>query len=354
MDTVRASAAGSSIIQEFMSQKVLRIGVIGAGAVTTGSHLPALGAIPDITIAWICDRARPAAERAAAKYGIKEVQSDLAACSDVDVVLMATPVGTRAALIPQVLERGWSVFCEKPFALTTADHDRFMALAAAKGCHLGVAQMRRFAGATATARALVTSGVFGEIRRISAVEGMHVHNTGRGADWHLTDTSVHTGVLMETGSHLVDQLLFIVDAEESTITSATQVIRRSIELESEVHATVRLKGGRTVPSVVALSMLRDMCNGVFIEFEKALMHVGLFFGHKLCLIDTDGRQICAIEQNLGIDDAGASFAMEWVDFLEQVRGKRPSIVDACTVRRTTQFIHDAYAVATATSTGAGS
>jgi predicted dehydrogenase len=333
-----------------MSQKPLRIGIIGAGAVTTGSHLPALGAIPDITISWICDRARPAAERAAAKYGIKDVQSDLAACSDVDVVLMATPVGTREALIPAVLERGWSVFCEKPFALTTADHDRFVELAAQRGCHLGVAQVRRFAGATATARALVSSGVFGEIRRISAIEGMQVHNTGRGSDWHLTDTSMNTGVLMETGSHLVDQLLYIVDAKESQVTTATQIVRRSIELESEVAATVVLRDGRTVPALVALSMVRDLCNGVFIEFEKALMQVGVFFGDKLSLIDSSGRQICVIEQNLGINDAAASFAVEWVDFLQQVRGKRLSTVDASTVRRTTQFIHDAYSLATATGT----
>ncbi len=328
-----------------MSQKTVRVGIVGAGLVTTGSHLPALGGLPDISIEWICDRAAAAAQRAGAKYGIRDIQTDMSACRDVDVVLMATPVGTRRALIPQALERGWSVFCEKPFALTTSDHDQFVALAAARGLKLGVGQVRRFAGPTATARAIVASGIFGDIQRLSAFEGTEVRNTGRGADWHMTDTSQHTGVLLETGSHLVDQLLYIIDARDSEVTEVRRVERRSIELESEVDAIVRLPDGRTVPALVGLSMLHDMCNGIFIEFEKALMHVGLFFGDKLRLITPAGQQICAIEQSLGINDDAMAFSLEWLDFLSHVRTGSASVVDATTVRRTTQFIHDAYTIA---------
>ena len=328
-----------------MSQKRLRIGIVGAGLVTTGSHLPALTGLPDISVDWICDRSQSAAERAALKYGIKTIHQDMASCSEVDVVLMATPVGTRRLLIPQALERGWDVFCEKPFALTTADHDAFLAQAMATGRQIGVGQVRRFASATATARAIVASGVFGDIRRVAAFEGMEVRNTGRGSEWHMTDTSQNTGVLMETGSHLVDQLLFVLDAKDSRVTAVRRVERRSIELESEVDADINLSDGRTVPASINLSMLRDMCNGVFIEFDKALLHVGLFFSDDLRLIDSQGRQICAIEQSLGINDDATAFAVEWVDFLEQVRGNRESIVDARSVRRTTQLIDDAYSMA---------
>ena len=166
----------------------------------------------------------------------------------------------------------------------------------------------------------------------------------------MTDTSQNTGVLMETGSHLVDQLLFVLDAKDSRVTAVRRVERRSIELESEVDADINLSDGRTVPALINLSMLRDMCNGVFIEFDKALLHVGLFFSDDLRLIDAQGRQICAIEQSLGINDDATAFAVEWVDFLEQVRGNRESIVDARSVRRTTQLIDDAYSMAADTGT----
>jgi len=334
-----------SLAKGTMNQRTMRVGIVGAGLVTTGSHLPALGGLPDVSVEWICDRSAAAAERAAAKYGVSDVQTDMDACRDVDVVLLATPVGTRRVLIPQALERGWHVFCEKPFALTTADHDQFVALAAARGLRLGVGQVRRFAGPTATARAIVASGIFGDIQRLSAFEGTEVRNTGRGAEWYLTDTSQQTGVLLETGSHLVDQLLYITDARDSEVTAVRRVERRSIELESQVEATVRLPDGRAVPALVGLSMLHDMCNGIFVEFDKALLHVGLFFGDKLRLITAEGRQICAIEQSAGINDDAMAFSLEWLDFLGHVRTGSTSVVDAASVRRTTQFIHDAYTMA---------
>src|SRR6476620_4971103 len=95
-----------------------KVGVIGAGVVTSGSHLPVLVNMPEVSVKWICDRSLPTAQRVATSYGISQAFAETTHCPDVDVVLVATPVGSRRSVVPEALSRGWHVFCEKPFALT--------------------------------------------------------------------------------------------------------------------------------------------------------------------------------------------------------------------------------------------
>src|SRR4029077_17406585 len=109
-----------------MSEAKTKIGIVGAGMVTSGSHLPVLVNMPEVTVAWVCDRAIAAASAVAKTYGIPGAFADVRECPDVDAVLVATPVGSRHAVVPAVLARGWHAFCEKPFALTLADHQRYV------------------------------------------------------------------------------------------------------------------------------------------------------------------------------------------------------------------------------------
>src|SRR5256885_17205614 len=111
----------------------VRVGIVGAGVVTSGSHLPVLVNMPEATIEWICDRSFAAARSVAKSYGIPKAFTEIRQCPDVDVVLIATPVGSRSAVVPEVLARGWHALCEKPFALTLADHERYVADARARG-----------------------------------------------------------------------------------------------------------------------------------------------------------------------------------------------------------------------------
>lgn len=325
-----------------MNDTLVRVGIIGAGAVTGGSHLPALGRIPGVRVEWLCDRQREAAEALAGRWGVPATHTALTDCPTVDVVLVATPVASRPAIVPALIERGMHVFCEKPFALGTEEHERYVALARARGVQIGVAQMRRYAAATATAASLVRKGAFGALVRVAAAEGQGVRNTGRGGEWHLTDASVRTGVLLETGSHLVDQVQWITDAARVEVTDATQRKGRGIELESDLRLALTLGDGRTIPGRVQLSMLRDLPNGIFLEFERATLFVGLFFGDPLRLIDADGRTIAVLEKSEGTDNDTDSFVLEWMDFLAQVRTGTPTRIDAQTVRHTTSIIADAY------------
>ena len=104
----------------------LRIGVLGAGRVARDLHLPVLFNIPDVSIAWLCDKNEPRARQLAKQYKIPLVFSEIEKCSNVDIVLVAIPVGYRPPVMKYIFQRGWHAFCEKPFALTVAEHALYL------------------------------------------------------------------------------------------------------------------------------------------------------------------------------------------------------------------------------------
>lgn len=320
----------------------LRVGIVGAGLVTTGSHLPILASLPDVRVAWIADRSAAAAQKAAAMVAGAAHYTDAAAAPTVDAVLVATPVGARRAIVPGLLARGMHVLCEKPFALSLAEHDEYLRLAAAHGVQLGVGQVRRYAAATCTARRLLAEGFLGPVVGVGAAEGMVVRGTGRGGDWHMTDPANGGGVLWETGSHLVDQLMYVLDVRDVTLEESRQVRRRGIELASSVEATLTRANGERVRAVVELSSVDDLCNGIFIEFERCVLKIGFFFGEPLALLARDGTQLVELVPDEGVQDPSQAFALEWRDFLDQCRTGTPTRIDAATVRCTTKLIASAY------------
>ena len=316
------------------------VGIIGAGVVTSGSHLPVLVNMPGVQVDWLCDRHLPTAKAVARAYGIPHTFGDVADCPDVDVVLVATPVGSRRAIVPHVLERGWHAFCEKPFAVTLADHNAFVGDARARGLQIGVAQVRRYAKPTASARTLMRHGFLGPIRRVLAADGFRMRGTGRGNGWHMNDRA-GGGVLAEFGSHLIDQVLYILDATTASVRECRQRVHLDLELASSVVADVSRVGGPAIECGIDVSLLEDLCNGVYIEFDETVLRVGLAFDGSLTLLSKQGDTLAEFSMSDGADSAVQAFCLEWKDFLDQCQTGRPSAVDASTVTATTALIDDA-------------
>lgn len=317
-----------------------RVGIIGAGVVTSGSHLPVLVNMPGVSVAWICDRSRTAAETVARACGIRQAFVNLDQCPDVDVALIATPVGTRGEIVPHVLERGWHAFCEKPFALTSVDHDAFVAAARARGVQIGVGQVRRYARPTASARALLARGAFGPVRRVLAADGFRMRGTGRSGGWHLNDRTAG-GVLAEFGSHLIDQVVYLLAATGASVRECAQRVSRGLELASSVVAVVSHDSGPPVPCGFDVSLLDDLCSGIFVECSHVTLRVGLGFDGSLALVGGSGAPLAELATPEGAASAVHAFFLEWRDFLRQCRTGEPSRVDAASVATTTDIIDQA-------------
>jgi len=201
--------------------ETLSMAVIGCGAITENSYLPALAANRKWRQAsWLVEpnvgRGRAMAER----FGIppQKVVNDLAALPPtIRLAINATPNHLHCPTTLAMIERGAHVLVEKPFA-ETAEDARTMLKAAARRCVLSVNQSRRLAPSNILARDILRSGRIGQVRKI-------VWHEGRKFDWpsqsgfnfRPSPQGRPRGVFLDIGIHVIDLLCWWLDARPSVL-----------------------------------------------------------------------------------------------------------------------------------------
>ncbi len=153
---------------------MIRVGVIGAGAVASSVHLPILTRRSDLfEVVAIADFNLPAADLLADRFGIPNCFSTpdaLIAASLVDAVVILNS-GSHSEVVVQALNAGLNVFCEKPLAYSLSEMQRIeFALKASKG-KLMIGYMKTYDPAiTALKKAIV--------RRPRTVDVVVLHPSG--------------------------------------------------------------------------------------------------------------------------------------------------------------------------------
>jgi hypothetical protein len=104
-----------------MSNTIVRIGVVGAGAVATSVHLPILTRRSDLfEVCAIADFNSSSANHLAERFGIPDdarfsSAHEMIASGKIDAVAIINS-GSHCKLVVAALEAGLNVFCEKPLA----------------------------------------------------------------------------------------------------------------------------------------------------------------------------------------------------------------------------------------------
>jgi predicted dehydrogenase len=121
---------------------VVRMGVVGAGAIALRGILPHLSQ-PDVQdrvrLAAICDPVSGRAEAAARRYGVEQSfldYAELLAQGAVDAVTLATPIGLHYQQGMQAIEAGKHVHFNKTMTTTAAEATALIEAARARGLKL--------------------------------------------------------------------------------------------------------------------------------------------------------------------------------------------------------------------------
>ena len=247
----------------------VNIGLIGCGGVVELLHLPALVSIPDLTIKWVCDSSADRARRVARNWGVGQMFSQIADCSDVDAVLVATPVGTRRGILDKTTERGWHALCEKPFASSTREHCHILESAGRNGLRLGAGYMRRYYWAVEHARELVRSNVFGSLMEVIASESAQLERTGLDQSSYRNNAQASGGgVLWETGCHLLDEVMFVSDAKGADVRVCEQEVWNDFEVETVASGSLTLPSGKRAALQFTVSGTRPVFQGIAFRCES--------------------------------------------------------------------------------------
>jgi scyllo-inositol 2-dehydrogenase (NADP+) len=153
----------------------VRIGLVGLGWVSTHRHLPALRANPLFDVVGVADRHDGLAATWARKLGLRHhVQAsridDIPWLDEVDAIDVVTAPMSHHALIRDALLRGKHVLTEKPFAMTVAEGEELVALAARQQRVLAIVHNFQFASSMQRLLHDLDSGAIGAVRSIGAMQ----------------------------------------------------------------------------------------------------------------------------------------------------------------------------------------
>jgi len=127
--------------------------------------------------------------------------------SDVELVVVNTPVATHYEYAKKVLQAGKHAIVEKAFTTTTAEAEELKAIAKEKGLKLAVFQNRRWDSDFLTVKAIVDQHLLGEI--VEAEFRFDRYNPNLSPKVHKESSNLGAGILKDLGPHLIDQAVHL-------------------------------------------------------------------------------------------------------------------------------------------------
>lgn len=144
-----------------MADRIVRVGLVGAGSIAQVAELPALAAEPGVQIAGVVTRSAESAARTLRRWPIERAYDSVEQMIErakLDALFVLTPKTVHTPFVEMGLNAGLDVFCEKPLATAITQARHLADLADQKGKLLMVAFNRRYAEVYATAHAQFQPG----------------------------------------------------------------------------------------------------------------------------------------------------------------------------------------------------
>ncbi len=227
----------------------MRLGIVGAGAITQIGHLPALKRMKDVEIVSICDNDLPKARALAERFGIPAVYDDLAEQVEydaLDALLVCTPNHLHESHLHVALTAGLHVFAERPLALSPAAATRLVKLSQKKDRIVMVGANHRYRPDIQQIRSFMQSGELGELESIRA--WWFLSRSGRGSlGWRQKKELSGGGAMLDLGTGLLDMSLWLAGFPTVERVSAIFPERgRDKGVEPSGIALVALEGGAAI------------------------------------------------------------------------------------------------------------
>jgi predicted dehydrogenase len=226
-----------------LSPSQVRVGLIGCGRISN-QHMRALRQVPGAVVAAVADvseaniaaltEAFPELRDAEAYHDYREMLK-----SDLDGVIIMTPHGMHYQHIKEALEAGKHVLSEKPFVTIPAQARELIDLASAQERILMLSYQNTRLWPYRYAHQQVASGNLGEILFYS---GQITQQWGAFGGWRLSATMGEGGMLVDTGSHFVDIMLYLTGMQPETVAAMSD--RDGQEVDIINGAVIRFNGGR--------------------------------------------------------------------------------------------------------------
>lgn len=149
--------------------RMLKLGIVGCGKVTTTFHLKAIREIDDLSVVAVSDIDADRMEKVRRISGAERGYLDyleMLEDSEIQAVVVCTPPRLHGEMVLNAVERQKHVLCEKPLARTTRECLEIKKASEEKGVVVLPAHNYLFTPALSSARSLIKQGVIGRITHL--------------------------------------------------------------------------------------------------------------------------------------------------------------------------------------------
>ena len=175
--------------------KVLKVGLIGCGAIGKDHCRRIIEKVPGATVVAVASNTARSADDLAAKYGIRSFGSDcngLIADPEVEAVVITSIDSTHHDYVMEVLKHEKWCFCEKPLSQNAADCEEIIARELEIGKRLvQVGFMRRYDRGYAEMKRIIASGELGAPLLIKACHRNVSQGPGFKTENGITNVAIH-------------------------------------------------------------------------------------------------------------------------------------------------------------------
>lgn len=188
-----------------LSERELRLGIIGAGHLSSSRIYPCLHTLP-VALAAVCDLDRHKAERNARKFGGQAVYTDpenMLAEANLDAVIVCVGPESHSRLAIQVMEAGLPVYTEKPPAVSSDDARDMLHTSRELNQICMTGFKKRFAPAYRKARTAIVQESFGEPTLLSI-------DYACGPSYSNDPNNPRSQFLLDFGIHIIDLSRFLL------------------------------------------------------------------------------------------------------------------------------------------------
>lgn len=252
----------------------VRVGIIGA-SFARKAYLPALRHVPGAEVVALASARLESASAAADAFGVPHAYDDwrkMLAEHQFDLVCIATPTDTHAAMSLAALDAGAAVLCEKPTAMNADEARQMRDRARELGRVAVLGHELRFNPNRMKVAELIASGAIGEVRHahIAGISNGYADPAARpkGDWWSLAERG--GGRLGANGSHQVDLLRWWFGEAKAAMGRAVTMVRDRVDKRSGerwtataddvVHMVLELERAPLVDTFLSGVARHDMDN----------------------------------------------------------------------------------------------
>jgi predicted dehydrogenase len=227
------------------SQAPLQVGLVGYGLAGSAFHAPLIDAVEGLELAAVVTNDAQRREAVLARYP----QADLVGSIDellddnaIGLVVVASPNRTHVPYADRCVEARRAVVVDKPLATTAEDVVRLRDTARAAGSVVVPFHNRRWDGDLLTVRRLLETGEVGQVERFESRFERWRPQVNADAWRESGAPDEGGGLLLDLGTHLVDQALVLL-GPATHVYAEVRTVRDGAEVDDDVFVALEHESG---------------------------------------------------------------------------------------------------------------